>query len=79
MGVTLVLETAVGKAVAEADLSARFPCQPKGPCLSLLHRGINFLRTLARLVRLRVHFVQQPLPLSQLRVFAWLQTAGTMP
>lgn len=75
VGVALVLWTAVGQAVAEETPSVRLPCKQKGPRLSLLRVGIYYLRELARLVRLRVRFLQQHLPLPQLRVFAWLQAA----
>ncbi len=74
VGVALVLWTAVGQAVAEQEPSVRLPCQQKGPRLSLLRVGIYYLRNLARRVRLSVRFIQQHLPLPQLRFFAWLQT-----
>ncbi len=79
VGVALVLWTAVGQAVAEEPPSVRLPCKQKGPRLSLLRVGIDSLRKLARVVRLRVRFIQQHLPRPQLRIFAWLQTAEVTP
>lgn len=75
VGIALVLGTAVRQAVAEEAPSVRLPCQQKGPRLSLLPVGIYSLRKLARLVRLSVRFIQRHLPLPQLRIFAWSQTA----
>jgi len=52
----------------------RFLRRPPHPRVAGLHRN-GRRPSLARLVRLSARFIRQHLPLPQLRVFTWLQTA----
>jgi hypothetical protein len=79
VGVALVLWTAVGQAVATEEPSVRLPCKRKGPRLSLLRVGIRYLKKLAQKVRLSARFIQQHLPLPELRIFAWLKAIPVTP
>ena len=79
VGVALVLWTAVGQAVANEEPSVRLPCKRKGPRLSLLRVGIRYLKKLAQKVRLSARFIQQHLPLPELRIFAWLKAIPVTP
>jgi hypothetical protein len=75
VGVALVLWTAVGQAVANASPQVRLPCQRKGPRLSRLRIGIQYVAKLAWLVSMGVRFIRAHVPSPSLRRFAWLQGA----
>jgi hypothetical protein len=75
VGIALLLWTAVGHAMAEAEPSVRLPCKRKGPRRSLLQVGIRFLAKLAQTVVLGVAFIRAHWPAPKLRIFTWLQTA----
>jgi hypothetical protein len=73
VGVALVLWTAVGQAMAKTAPRVRLPCKYKGPRLSLLRVGIQFVVKLAWLVYIGVGFIRAHLPPPRLRHFPWLQ------
>jgi hypothetical protein len=73
VGVALVLWTAVGQAVATQTPRVRLPCKRKGPRLSLLRVGIQFVATLALRVYMGVRFLRTHMPPPQFRRFHWLQ------
>jgi hypothetical protein len=72
VGVALVLWTAVGQAVATQAPRVRLPCKRKGPRLSLVRVGIQFVAQLALRVYLGVRFIRAHLPPPQFRHFPWL-------
>jgi Transposase DDE domain len=79
VGVALVLWTAVGQAVAQTTPRVRLPCRHKGPRLSLLRVGIQFVTQIALLVYIGVRFIRTHLPPPQLRRFPWLQVIEVLP
>jgi Transposase DDE domain len=79
VGVALVLWTAVGQAVATKAPRVRLPCKRKGPRLSLVRVGIQFVAKLALLVYIGVRFIRAHLPPPQLRRFPWLQALEAIP
>jgi hypothetical protein len=79
VGVALVLWTAVGQAVAHTAPRVRLPCKRKGPRLSLVRVGIQYVATLALRVYMGVRFIRLYLPLPHLRRFSWLQALEVPP
>jgi hypothetical protein len=73
IGVALVLWTTVGQAGAQVCPQVRLPCKRKGPRLSLLRIGIQFVTQLAPLIYIGIRFIRTHLPPPQLRRFPWLQ------
>jgi hypothetical protein len=79
VGVALVLWTAVGQAVAHPALSVRLPCKRKGPRLSLVRVGIQYVAAVALRVYLGVRVIRLHLPAPHLRHFPWLQALEVLP
>jgi hypothetical protein len=79
VGVALVLWTAVGQAVAKTTPQVRLPCKQKGPRISLLRVGIQFVGKLAPLVYIGVHCIRAHLPRPRFRHFPWLQASEAVP
>ena len=78
VGMALVLWTAVGQAMAKATPQVRLPCKRKGPRLSLLRVGMQFVAQLAPVVYMGVRFIRAHLPPPHLRHFPWLQAIGVV-
>jgi hypothetical protein len=79
VGVALMLWTAVGQAVALTTPRVRLPCRYKGPRVSLLRVGIQYVTQLAPVVYIGVRFMRTYLPPPQLRRFPWLQAIEVLP
>lgn len=79
VGVALMLWTAVGQAVAAQTPRVRLPCKRKGPRLSLVRVGIQYVAMLALRVYIGVRFIRVHLPPPQLRRFSWLQAIEGLP
>jgi hypothetical protein len=79
VGVALGRWTAVGQAVAKATPRVRLPCKRKGPRLSLLRVGIQFVTQIAPLGYSGVRFIRRHLPPPQRRRFTWLQAIEVAP
>jgi Transposase DDE domain len=79
VGVALMLWTAVGHAGATAAPKVRLPCTRKGPRLSLLRVGIQFVTKLALVVYIGVRFIRTQLPPPRLRRFPRLQALAVLP
>lgn len=72
VGLALLLWTAVGRAVEEAEPKVRLHSKTKGARLSLARIGSYYWRKATRQLTLTTRFVRAHLPPPQLRVFKWL-------
>jgi hypothetical protein len=79
VGVAVVLWTAAGQAMAKKAPRVRLPCKRKGPRLSLVRVGIQFVAKLALLVYIGVRFIRTHMLLPRLRRFPWLQALEAVP
>ncbi len=73
IGLTLLILTAIGHAVASRRPEVRLPSKKKGPRLSLLTVGCLFLYSFLQTHRLSQTFLPLNLPPPTLRSFSWLE------
>ena len=74
VGLALLLWTAVGRAVEEAEPKVRLRSKTKGARLSLARIGSYYWQKVTKQLKLTTGFVREHLPPPQLRMFKWLMS-----
>ena len=73
IGLTLLLLTAIGHAIAMRRPDVRLTSKAKGPLLSFLSVGQLFFLNFIATQNLSLKFLQQHIPPPSLRSFSWLR------